>query len=320
MRIARIALALILTVVMLRIARETSRGHSEPVAHTENGLSFSMNTVPKWDELSQARVEVVFTAPSSIGAVPQLRSARVGIDNSDDLTAYTTVAMTPSDSGVGAFFANVPTGERGGKLLYYIEAAGLAAPVRLLDVEGKPFVLKYIGHVPLVVLVSHIGLMFATVFCVSMGAIYAFSLLRGSGGALSMAKFFMWATLFAFVGGYPFGFAMNWFAFGGIWEGVPFGTDATDNKTQLLLVYLLFLTLATIGTLRGGRNGRDLYSPRTTGLLGMTAFVLMLGIYLIPHSIQFSGALTYAVCYAFIALFAITYLVGWARVRQTPRR
>ena len=68
------------------------------------------------------------------------------------------------------------------------------------------------------------------------------------------------ATIAAFLGGYPVGFAMNWYAFGVLWEGVPFGTDATDNKTQLLFVYLLFLTLATLGSLRG-RPGRWMPCP-----------------------------------------------------------
>jgi hypothetical protein len=131
-----------------------------------------------------------------------------------------------------------------------------------------------------------------------------------------MARYFAIAATTVFLGGYLFGFAMNYFAFGTIWEGVPFGTDATDNKTQILLLYLLFLTLASLGSLTGGKRGRDLYSPRTRGWFGVGAFLLMLLVYFVPHSTQFSPGLTYVVGYSFAALMVLLYLLGYYRTRK----
>jgi hypothetical protein len=131
-----------------------------------------------------------------------------------------------------------------------------------------------------------------------------------------MAVNFFLAALFAFLGGYPFGFAMNWYAFGTIWEGVPFGTDATDNKTQLLFVYFLFMVLISLGSLTRGRIGRDLFSPKALGWFGLSAFVLKLAIYLIPHSIQFSVGLTRGVCYSFIGLVVMLYLYALGRSKR----
>jgi ABC-type Fe3+-siderophore transport system permease subunit len=98
---------------------------------------------------------------------------------------------------------------------------------------------------------------------------------------------------------------------------VPFGHDATDNKTQLLFLYLLFATLAGAGSLSRGRWGRNLWSAKTLGWLGMASFAVMLFIYLIPHSIQFTPAFTYAFCYSWIGLIALAYLVGLARRRPS---
>ena len=48
----------------------------------------------------------------------------------------------------------------------------------------------------------------------------------------------------------------------------------------------------------------------------MISFLVMLLIYMIPHSIQFSASLTYTVCYGFIALVLILYVNGL--FRKTP--
>jgi ABC-type Fe3+-siderophore transport system permease subunit len=108
---------------------------------------------------------------------------------------------------------------------------------------------------------------------------------------------------------------MNWYAFGGTWEGVPFGTDATDNKTQLLFVYLIFAMLATWGSFRG--SGRDLFAPKTLGVIGLGTFAVMLFTYLIPHSIQFEATFTYAFCYTWTAIVAALYLLGRLRTKTT---
>ncbi|RME30701.1 MAG: hypothetical protein D6800_01625, partial [Candidatus Zixiibacteriota bacterium] len=112
---------------------------------------------------------------------------------------------------------------------------------------------------------------------------------------------------------------MNYFAFGGYWEGVPFGHDATDNKTQLLFLYLLFATLSGLGTLSRGRWGRDIVSPKTLAGIAVGSFAVMLFIYLIPHSIQFTPAFTYAFCYSWIGLLVIWYLIAWWQSSKTPR-
>ena len=150
-----------------------------------------------------------------------------------------------------------------------------------------------------------------------MGSLHAISLRRGNRDARSLAVYFFLAAVCSFFGAYPFGFAMNHYMFGRIWEGVPFGVDATDNKTQLLFAYLLFVTLAGKGSFSKGVLGRDIYSPRALGWFGAAAFGIMLGVYLIPHSIQFTPKLTQAVSYSFLSLIVLLYAVGWIRLRRS---
>jgi ABC-type Fe3+-siderophore transport system permease subunit len=176
--------------------------------------------------------------------------------------------------------------------------------------DGAPFFLRYIGEVPMFILLSHILFIFATVFFVAMATVHAFRVIGCGEGLAPMAKYLFWAMVCCFMGGYPFGIPMNWYAFGGTWEGVPFGTDATDNKTQLLFVYLVFASLATLGSLTGGKIGRDLFAPKTLGVIGVGSFAVMLFIYLVPHSIQFEPGFTYAFCYTWTGIVAALYVLG----------
>ncbi|HPC11367.1 MAG TPA: hypothetical protein PK112_04625, partial [candidate division Zixibacteria bacterium] len=214
-------------------------------------------------------------------------------------------------------------GLKGGRFLYYIEVRDKIGGQRAVFLDGgRPFVMKYVGHVPTWLLLTHIALMFATVYFVVIGALHGARLTGGGTDVFPMARAYGIAALCAFLGGYPFGIPMNWFTFGTTWEGVPFGTDATDNKTQLLFVYLLLVVFAAFGSLTRRRVGRDAYPPRVLGWLGVLGFAVMLGIYLIPHSIQFSPALTRIVCWSFIGLAAAAYFGGLAAGivrRRAPR-
>ena len=181
--------------------------------------------------------------------------------------------------------------------------------------DGSPFMFRYIGAVPPAITVTHIVLIFATVFFIALGTIHAVGLIGGNTNVKPLAMYSFLAAVCAFLGGYPFGIPMNYYAFDGFWEGVPFGTDATDNKTQLLFVYLLFMTLATWGSLRG-KPRRDIFSRRVLGWYGVGSFAVMLFIYLIPHSIQFSPTLTYTFCYSWIGVVALIYFIGRVRTSR----
>jgi hypothetical protein len=314
MKILRIVIALVLTVAMLYIARRTSRGHPEEFAATDHGFTLKMTTVPKAPELDRVRIDVNVSGPLTPDMRPVLRLARS--DQGQSLTSldeFSSIPLVLADSTKGDYFTQLSTGPRGEKIAYYFEVKDEQNGTRasFMPAPGQTWTLKYIGEVPKAVLIGHIGFIFATIFCIALAAMMSLPLISGNPDAGPASILFAGATLFTFIGGYPFGFAMNWYAFGVVWEGVPFGTDATDNKTQLLLVYLLFTTLISLGSLTRGKLTRDMFGPRAIGWFGLGSLLLALWIYAIPHSIQFSAALTYGFCYSFIAFWAVVYLYGY---------
>lgn len=311
MRFARIVLALVLTAVLLYVARTNSRGRPEQILHISNGYTFEMATIPKAYEKDTARITIHIQAPIGSEAMPVLRHAKFGQDETTQLYRYDTTPLEVADSANGRYEYLATAGLIGGKFLYYFQVRDNVGGLRAeFTNNGGPFVMKYIGHVPPWALVTHIFLMFATVFLVVVGALRGADLLQGRNEPRSMAKAYAAAVVCAFLGGYPFGIAMNWYTFGTVWEGVPFGTDATDNKTQLLFVYLVLVMLASLGSLTRGRFGRDIFTPKVLGWLGVLGFPVMLGIYLIPHSIQFAPGVTQLVCWSLIGLMGMVYVSG----------
>jgi hypothetical protein len=305
----------------LYIARNSSRGRPEFVSHTENGYKFEMTTVPKGLEHGLARIGLRIVGELGTDVKAHFRQSKFGQDEKTALHKYGGVPLLAEDSTAGLYYTEFSTLARGDRFYYYFEVRDNTGGLRasFTNDDGKPFLFRFIGEVPSYILVPHIFLMFATVFCLVMAFLHSFKPISGGATVRPLAIYVFLAMLCSFLGGYPWGIGMNYYAFGGIWEGVPFGTDATDNKTQLLFVYLLFLTLATVGSLRK-KPDRDLFTSKALGWFGVGGFGLMLAIYLIPHSIQFGVGLTKTVCWSFIALVALLYLVGWLMRRKLRRK
>lgn len=325
MKTTRVIVAIVLTLGLLYIARTTSEGRPEYLEHTENGFHFEFTTVPKAPEDSLATIPVTISGPIEEGLSVVLRHYRAeyGEAAPQATNQYDTRPLVLIDSVANLYRAQLRTASRGHRHYYWFEirdnTGGLRA--KFAGEGNQPFLLKHVGHVPTWVLAPHIVFMFATVFCIMLATVFAVRLVFGNQEVRPMAKLLLWALVFVFLGGYPFGWAMNYYAFGTVWEGVPFGTDATDNKTQLLFVYLIFMVLASRGSLKHGLTQENLYPPRALGFLGLVTLGLMLSIYLIPHSIQFSPDLTRTVCYTFIGVVALMLLIPWvSRKAKRVRR
>jgi hypothetical protein len=317
----RIVIAIVLTFLMLYIARTNSKGRPEHVIHTDNGIPFELVTVPKAIEHDKVSMVVAVGNVPDSGVSVRFRFTE---DETLPLTDFSTLIMEPSEkwpSEIGrSYWTEIEAGPKGGRLRYFFDVAdsGGNQIARLTYHEDEPFNFKYFGTVPVIILTLHILFMFATVFCISMVMVQAFGVWR-DGEAATMMSFLMWATVACFIGAIPFGIPMNWYAFGSTWEAVPFGHDATDNKTQLLFVSLLFATLAGLGSLRRGRGGRDLISPRNLAWLGFGSFAVMLFIYLIPHSIQFSPLFTHIFSWSWIGIVVAAYVYAFTRSKKAAR-
>lgn len=131
-------------------------------------------------------------------------------------------------------------------------------------VEDEMVVIRFKGHVPDFILYPHIFFMFFAMFLGNVAGIMALFKYKGY-------RFYTSVTVVAlFVGGMILGPAVQWYAFGEAWAGIPFAWDLTDNKTLLAFIFWLLAYWMN----------RKKEQPAYT----IAAMVVMLLVYSIPHS------------------------------------
>ncbi|MDO9579748.1 MAG: hypothetical protein Q7J06_04145 [Bacteroidales bacterium] len=168
------------------------------------------------------------------------------------------------------FFADVPQQPAAGKIQYYFEVTDTSGIHTYF--KDTPVVIRFKGGVPSFILIPHILFMFIAM------------LLSTLAGLMSVIKFplykkySIWTLILFIAGGMILGPIVQYYAFGDLWTGVPFGWDLTDNKT---LIALLFWILAVV---MNRKKDRPFYTA-------LAALVLLL-IFSIPHSL-FGSELDY---------------------------
>lgn len=169
------------------------------------------------------------------------------------------------------FYAAVPQQPPAGKIEYFLELTDSKGTTTVL--KETPVVIRFKGAVPSYVLTPHIIFMFLAMLLANVAGLMALFNLP------AFRKYSVWTLITLIAGGMILGPAVQKFAFGEFWTGVPFGWDLTDNKT---LIALLFWILAVV-----------MNKKRDTRVYTLVAAAVTLIIFSIPHS-MFGSELDYA--------------------------
>jgi hypothetical protein len=159
----------------------------------------------------------------------------------------------------------IPSQPASGKVIYRII---LSKPgIRPVSLTDDPVAMRFKGHVPRIpILYPHILLMFVGMLCSTRAGLEA--LARNSG----TFKMVLWTMIPLFLGGIVLGPIVQKFAFGAYWTGWPVGTDLTDNKTAVAMVFWLI----ALWRLRNKPESR---------IWVIAAAVITLVVFAIPHSV-----------------------------------
>ena len=158
--------------------------------------------------------------------------------------------------------ASLPHQPPAGKIEYKISF--LKGGKTLNNPEDYHVVVRFKGGVPNFILIPHVLLMFIAM------------LLSNLVGILAVAKhkkmvFYTNLTfIILLVGGMIYGPLMQLYAFGELWTGFPKGMDLTDNKTLIAFVFWI------VAVIMNRKKQRPVWI--------IVASIIMLAIYLIPHS------------------------------------
>ncbi len=129
-------------------------------------------------------------------------------------------------------FASIPQQPPAGKIQYYFEITDSHGSKTYLN--DTPVVIRFKGDVPAFVLIPHILIMFIAMLFSTLAGLMSltkFPLYR---------KYSVWTLVLFIIGGFILGPIVQYYAFGELWTGIPFGWDLTDNKTLIAVIILGF--------------------------------------------------------------------------------
>ena len=169
---------------------------------------------------------------------------------------WTVVPMTRTGENLVAY---IPHQQPAGKVMYYIT-------LNKVQLNPEPTILRFKGEVPKWVIIPHVFFIFLAMFFAVVTLLEALFKRKN-------VYLYTWLTvIFFLISGLILGPLMQEYAFGVLWTGWPFGHDLTDNKTLAsLIIWIIALVV-----LRKNRQNR---------IWPVIAFVVMLVVFLIPHSV-----------------------------------
>lgn len=165
--------------------------------------------------------------------------------------------------------AHIPHQPPAGKVMYKIV---LSHNGKEQQITPEPIVLRFKGHVPLYILLPHILLLVLAMF---FSARAFFEVIISGKNLLMYTKY---TLIFLLIGGMILGPIVQKFAFDAFWTGWPmkgifnFG-DMTDNKT--LIAFIAWV----VAYFRLKKHPKERW-------LVLVAFIILVAVYLIPHSVM----------------------------------
>jgi hypothetical protein len=169
------------------------------------------------------------------------------------------------------FYATVPQQPAAGKIQYYFEITDTEKTQTFF--KESNVIIRFKGGVPAFILIPHILIMFLAMLFSNLAGIMAIIKFP------QYKKYAVWTLVCLTVGGMILGPLVQYYAFGDLWTGIPFGWDLTDNKTLIALLFWIFAVYMN------KKTDKPIYTA-------LAAFILLL-VYSIPHSL-FGSELDYS--------------------------
>jgi len=228
-------------------------------------------TYPKKFEVSYQNEDFSFTLPRSNNGrpgdypveiqLPESFSAKVIWRLFPTENPWETLVMERKGDILSTSLPHQPPA---GKIEYHLELMADGEVLALND--DANVVIRFRADVPAWALLPHVLMMVLTVIWSMATILFALANIP------AYKKYVGITIIFLLIGGFILGPVVQKYSFGQFWTGWPFGDDLTDNKTLFALIAFLAAWF-----LRKKSYGR---------WLAIGAAVVMLAIYLIPHSMN----------------------------------
>ena len=257
-------LAIVITVSAAFYQRQTGPTYPKRYEVSVNNVTYDLELIRSISLDRDSEVRLDISDPGNVSAKLYFRRYPTNED-------YQVSDFKPKQTRMfNGLAASVPPQPEAGKLQYYFEITDSNGTKTYL--EDNPIVVRFKGGVPAWAMIPHILIMFIAMLFSTLAGILA--IVKNP----LFIRYATWTLILFTAGGLILGPVVQWYAFGDLWTGIPFGWDLTDNKT---LIALIFWILAVF-------MNRKEKKPAYVIL----ASVMLLLVYSIPHSL-FGSELNY---------------------------
>lgn len=174
---------------------------------------------------------------------------------------FSEINMTVNE---GKLEAELPKQPSAGKLLYEVKVK--KGDKEATVPEKEPVVIRFRDSVSPIIFIPHVIVIFLSMLLSTRTGLEYFS------KEPNIKRLAQWTIGLLILGGFILGPLMQYYAFGALWTGFPFGYDLTDNKTLVALIAWLVVYF---------RLGKS-KNPKRLALIGA---LVMFIVFLIPHSV-----------------------------------
>lgn len=286
MRPLKYILAIILTLVLLVIARKISSREPELIQIKDNGIELSHTSVTQKIGPGEVKLEANLRTPESTENYVLYLNYKIGKEEGE----YTSLKMEKAAGDDNLFPAFIPSQPKGKRAYYYLSLSDnqgkriLTLPEKI-DLLNDPLLIKFKGKVATPILAAHVWVMFGSIFFVFLVLFSSWQILKGKDSLRELSIYTLFTTILSFLGGVPLGILVTNQTFGEIWGGFPIFTDVTDSKTSILIFYWAIFLFLMKGSAFKNDKSLNLLKDKTLAFFGILGFFITLMIYLIPHSI-----------------------------------
>jgi len=154
-----------------------------------------------------------------------------------------------------------------GKLEYMVQIRRNNEAITV-PTTGNAAITRFKGHVPKRILIPH-------VLCMFTGLLFGIRTLISAVLKEPIRRKALTSLVLLTIGGFLLGPFVQKYAFNAFWTGWPFGEDLTDNKTAVMVLSWAWAWWESHKQF--GRRAR---------IAAVAAAVIMMGVYLVPHSMK----------------------------------
>lgn len=228
-------------------------------------------TYPIQDKINFLNTEVKYKLLRSNNTGEDAKIYLIAPDKSISATAeykryksHDSITSSPLVRSGDSLLLSLPSQPAAGKIQYHIYLQDSSAGNKTY-LTKEPVLIRFKGQVPNWILIIHVILMFGAMLWA--GRTFFEAIYKGDNAY----KLTLYTCILLALGGLLLGPVVQKYAFDAYWTGWPFGTDLTDNKT----IFSLIIWLVAIYKLKKNHKNYKWI---------IIAFIAMMIIYLIPHS------------------------------------